>query len=143
MVAEPSEERSKALIRVQHEDVWSAGKLELVDELYAATFVCHSIDSPTWHGPDGVKERIRTVRTAFPDWTETVEDIIVEGDRVVTRFVSTGTHHGTFGGIEPTGRRVRVAEVAIFRIQGDKIAEQWLFADATGLRRQLTEAMKH
>jgi steroid delta-isomerase-like uncharacterized protein len=134
-----SEEKNRRLILSQHEEIWSKGNLSLVDQLYASKFFCHSIDSSPWHGPEGVKDRVRVVRTAFPDWTETVEDIIAEDDRIVTRFVCTGTHRAVFLGIEPTGRRVRVAEIAIYRIEDHKIAEQWLFQDITGLHRQLTE----
>lgn len=134
-----NEERNKKLIRTQHEDIWSKGKLKLVDQVYAPGFSCHPIGSPTWRGPEDIRERIRVIRTAFPDWTETVEDMIAENDRVVTRFVSTGTHRGPFQGIKPTGRRIRVDEVAIYRIEEGKIAEQWLFQDPAGLLRQLTE----
>jgi predicted ester cyclase len=109
-----------------------------VDELYTSDFSCHSIDGEIWQGPKAVKDRVRTIRNAFPDWTETVKDIIAEGNRVVTRFVSTGTHRQSILGIEPTGRRIRIAEAAIYRIGDGRIAEQWLFHDATGLRRQLT-----
>ncbi len=139
MQREGAEDRNKALVQSQHEDVWNKGNLQLVDEMYASSFICHSNTSSTWHGPEGVRERVRAIRTAFPDWTETVQDTIAENDRVVTRFVCTGTHRGMFMGIEPTGRRIRGVEVAIFRIEHCKIAEQWLFADVMELRHQLTE----
>ena len=76
-------------------------------------------------------------RTSFPDWTEHIEDIIAEGDRVVTRWTSRGTHQGEFEGIAPTGKQVTVAEVAIFRIANGKIAEQWGFPDIMALLRQV------
>ena len=56
---------------------------------------------------------------------------------MVTRFRSHGTHKGEFQGLAPTGKRVEVAEVAIYRIENGKIVEQWGFPDILGLQRQL------
>ena len=66
-----------------------------------------------------------------------MDDIVAEGDRVVIRFTSTGTHRGAFAGIAPTGRKVTIQEVAIFRVVGGKIVEQWGQPDLNGLLEQL------
>jgi len=107
--------------------------------VYAPEFVCHFLIGPEWHGPEEVKEHINALRTAFPDWREEVEDVIAEGDKVVTRYTSYGTHQNSFEGIPATGRPVVVREVAIFRIMNGKVVEQWGFPDIAGLRRQLVE----
>ena len=60
-----------------------------------------------------------------------MDDIVAEGDRVVIRFTSTGTHRGAFAGIAPTGR------MAIVRVVGGKIVEQWGLPDLNGLLEQL------
>ena len=65
-------------------------------------------------------------------------DIIAEGDKVVTRFRSNGTHEGEFKGIAPTGREVEIFEVCIYRIENGKIAEQWGFPDELSLRNQIS-----
>ncbi len=61
-------------------------------------------------------------RTAFPDMNPTVEDVLAEGDKVVTRWTMRGTHQG---GIEkfgpPTGRQIEVEGITIHRIEGGKI----------------------
>jgi predicted ester cyclase len=64
------------------------------------------------------------LRDAFPDFTETIEDVVAEADRVVTRFTSTGTHLGALRGLAPTGRRLWMAEVAIFRVARGRIVEK-------------------
>jgi len=133
-------EDNKALVRRQHEQVWSKGNLAVVEEIYDPDFVCHFPVGPEWRGPEGVKKMVTRHRTAFPDWKERIEDIIVEGDKVVTRFISRGTHEGKFMGIPATGKKVRIVEVAIFRIADGKIAEQWSFLGLQGLRRQLGPA---
>jgi predicted ester cyclase len=90
-----------------------------------------------WRGIEGIKEVVRKHRISFPDWNEKVDDVIAEGDRVVVRFTSTGTHLGEFEGIAPTGKKVRIQEVAIFRLADGKIVEQWGVPDLHGLLQQL------
>lgn len=76
-------------------------------------------------------------RSGFPDWVETVEGVIAEGDRVVIRVIGQGTHEGEFQGIPPTGRRVIATGVGIGRLAHGRIAETWAAYDALGLMRQV------
>ena len=66
---------------------------------------------------------------AFPDMRITVEDMIAEDDRVAARVVMRGTHQGEFQGIAPTGKRVQVRAMDMFRIAGEKIVEHWGHGD--------------
>ena len=132
-------ERNKAVVLRNQAEVWSKGNLDILEELYTPDFVCHFIVGPEWHGYEGIRNAVSSHRKSFPDWTEHVEDIVAEGDRVVTRFRSRGTQKGEFHGIPPTGRKVDIYEVAIFRLENGRIAEQWGFPDAMELMRQLTE----
>jgi steroid delta-isomerase-like uncharacterized protein len=132
-------EQNKQMALYLHREIWSNGNLDLCDDVYAQDFVCHFLVGPEWHGPEDVKDHIKALRGAFSDWREEVEDIIAEGDHVVTRFTSHGTHRGTFQGIGATGKAVVVREVAIFRFENGKIVEQWGFPDIAGLRKQLLE----
>lgn len=70
-----------------------------------------------FNGHSGIREAIERVRNAFSDWTETFEDMIIEGDRVVTRYVPTGMHDGPFIGLAPTGKQSCVDEISIYRSQ--------------------------
>ncbi len=130
-------EDNKVIVRRQHEEVWSKGNLTLVDEIYTPDFVCHFVVGSEWRGPEGVRQQVTGHRTSFPDWNEHIDDIIAEADRVVTRFTSRGTHKGEFQGIPPTGNKVTIAEVAIYRIVDGKIAEQWGCPDVMDLLRQV------
>ena len=76
---------ARTLILRHHDEVWSRGDLDAIDALYAPDFVGHHPGLPDWVGREGVKLAVRTIRAAFPDFHESVEDVIVEGDRVVTR----------------------------------------------------------
>jgi steroid delta-isomerase-like uncharacterized protein len=81
------------------------------------------IHSPEVGTTEGLKAFNRSFRTAFPDWTSTVEEIVSEGDRVAERWTGRGTHLGDFRGIPPTGRRVEVPGVVFYRMRDGKIAE--------------------
>lgn len=97
--------------------------------------------SPNGQAPDeGVRDFVGGHHRSFPDWSEQVLDIVADGDRVVTRYHSTGTHKGEFQGIAPTGRRVEIAEVSVHRVLGGKIVEQWGFPDGLSHYLQLTES---
>jgi steroid delta-isomerase-like uncharacterized protein len=130
--------RNKDIVRRSEAELWSKGNLDVAAELYSADFVCHFLVGPDWKGIEGIKQEVQQHRLAFPDWSETVDDIIAEGDRVVIRFTSTGTHRGTFQGIAPTGRRVSIREVAIYRLANGKIVEQWGQPDLFGMQQQLS-----
>jgi predicted ester cyclase len=77
-------------------------------------------------------------RTAFPDQRVAVDDLLAESDRVAVRFTLRGTHLGELLDLAPTGRRVTVPGVAIYRIAGGRIAEGWVGFDALGLLEQLS-----
>jgi len=58
-------------------------------------------------GPDGYLAIIGMMRSGFPDIQWSLEDKIIEENKVVVRFIMTGTHNGTFFGVPPTERRLR------------------------------------
>jgi len=129
----------KALIRRLHE-LWTSGELTALEEVYATDFVGHFPSSshlPERRGIDGVRESIRSIKAAFPDWREDIEDILAEGSRVVTRYTSRGTHRGVFRGIAATGRAVTVPEISIYRLTEGRVAEQWCLVDELGRLQQL------
>ena len=85
----------------------------------------------------GSKRQWRQWRTAFPDLHFEIVDLLAEGDKVLTRWVLTGTHRGEFLGIAPTGKAIRVEGMSLDRIEGGLVAEGFDGWDALGLRRQL------
>lgn len=129
--------RNKGLLRRTHAEVWSQGKLGVADELYAPDFVCHFIAGSEWKGIEGLKAEVRRHRTSFPDWHEHIEQIVAEGDFVVTRTTCTGTQRGVFNGRPPTGKTVKIFELHVHRIAKGKIAEQWGFPDVISMDQQL------
>ena len=130
-------EENKAIVRRVYEQVWSKGNLDVVDELYAADFVLHDPAQPGIRGPEGYKQIVTGNRTAFPDLQITVEDQLAEGDKVATRWTTTGTHQGEFAGIPATGKRGGVTGTTIARVVGGKIVEERSNWDTLGLLQQL------
>jgi steroid delta-isomerase-like uncharacterized protein len=127
----------KALYRRWFEEVVSKGNLSLADELLADDYVMHFPGMPEPVDREGHKQLVMMFRAGFPDWVETVEDVIAEGDKVVIRVTGRGTHEGEFQGIPPTGARVTATGMGIARIADGRIAETWAAYDALGLMQQL------
>lgn len=82
-----------------------------------------------------------SMRTAFPDRTETVEIILGEGNIVAAKYKITGTHEGNFYGIPATGKEIEIDSVVIFRLEGGQITEGWFMADEVSLLRQFDVPM--
>jgi len=133
---DPVKVRNIEVVHVVHSEIWSKGNVDLIDNLFAENFVGH-FPAGTVHGREGVLARVIAHRTAFPDWTEEVEDTIADRDRVVVRFTSRGTNLGAFLGNPPTRNRVEISEVSIFKLSDGKIVEQWVFPDMRSMQQQL------
>jgi len=122
------------------EELWSEGRLEAADELYASTYVDHVPRGPEaeeTRGPEGIKRAVSLFRSAFPDLHYTVEDQLAERDCVMTRFSARGTHRGAFLGTPPTGRDVRYTGIDVNRIRDGRVVESWVQYDALSLLQQL------
>jgi steroid delta-isomerase-like uncharacterized protein len=136
------EEQNKEIIRRTHNEVWSEGNVELIYDLYDTDYVAHWTSGPDTQGLDELREVILEARNAFPDLTENIEQIVAEGDLVVTRFSSSGIFKGNHMGISPSDKKVTRQEIAIHRIVNGKIAEQWTVADSLALMQQLGMELK-
>ena len=91
-------------------------------------------------GTAAMKAFIVEFRRGFPDFRDTIEDQVAEGDRVVTRFTSRGTQLGPLMGIEPTGRKAAWMGITVDRIADGRIAESWASWDMMGMLQQLGAA---
>ena len=126
-----------SVVRTVFSEIWSKGNVELIPSLFSENYVGHFPGGDTVHGREGLAAEVMAHRRAFPDWAEGVEDEIIDHDRIAVRFSSRGTNTGEFLGSPPTGNRVEISEVAIFRFEDGKIAEQWVYPDMLSLQRQL------
>jgi steroid delta-isomerase-like uncharacterized protein len=132
-----STQTNKQLIRDLIDQVWNDGNLDRIDDFISSDYVMHDPVSGDVHGVEGFREFVSTYRNAFPDLRLEVKDQIAEGDRVVTRWLSPGTHQGELMGIAPTGRQTMTPGIVIDRLADGKIRETWSMWDALGLMQEL------
>jgi len=128
-------EKNKAVARRFLEELWNESNFAVVDELLARDYDGHS--STVIRGPDGAIAFIPRLRAALPDFRFRILDQIAEGDKVVTRWKLAGTHEGPFQGVPPSGRRVEMTGITIFRLANGKLIEGWTNEDVWGMLRQL------
>ena len=131
------EETNKDLVRRYCEDLWNRWDLTVVEELISSEIAFRDSLGMTARGLEGFTGYVAAVRAAFPDFHNTIEEIIAEGDKVVARLTYRGTHQGHLFGIVPTGRQVVYSGIAIFRIAGGKIVDGWVIGDTLALMQQL------
>jgi predicted ester cyclase len=128
----------EAAVRRYFAEAWSEGHLDVLDDLLAADYINHTPSTPNPPpGPAGLKPIVAAFRVAFPDLRFTVEDVVVDGDRVAVRVRMEGTHTGPLFDIAPTRRHVSVEQMNLERFRGDRIVEHWRVTDELGLMRQL------
>lgn len=131
------EVENKDIICRYYEELWNKWDLALADELIAPDVSFRGSLAVETQGLEGFKAYVNTVRAAFPDFHNTIEDLIAEGDKVVARLTYSGTHRGEVFGIAPTDKKVAYSGVAIFRIVDNKIVNGWVLGDMPGLMKQL------
>jgi steroid delta-isomerase-like uncharacterized protein len=133
-----STEQNKAIFRRMVDEIFNRGNLSLIDEFLAPDFVEREQLPPGIpSGREGVKQMAVMLRSAFPDFKATIDDMVAEGDKVVARMTWGGTHKSEFMGIPPTGKRVSFGIIDIVRFTGDKFVEHWGLMDNTSLMQQL------
>jgi ketosteroid isomerase-like protein len=118
-------------------DVVSRGDMAAAEELLSGDYRLHFPGFPEPVDREGHKGLVTLFRSGFPDWVETIEDVVAEGDRVVARIRGQGTHLGEFQGVEATRRQVSATGIGIARIADGRIVEAWAAYDAQGLLEQL------
>jgi steroid delta-isomerase-like uncharacterized protein len=137
-----STKENKALVRRFYEEVWDRGNTDFAFEVFAEDYVRHDLrPTEAQPGPEGQKKIADDFRAAFPDLRVKVDLVIGEEDFVVGRWTATGTHSGSWGALEPTGRRATFSAVNIFRFDHGKVVEIWNHRDDLGLREQLGAAI--
>ncbi len=118
-------ERNKEVVRRLVDEVLNAGRLDVVDELYAPRLA------------PAAKRWIAPFLASFPDTRMAVVDLIAEGDKVAKLWSFEATHEGEFLGMAPTGKRITWSGITIYRVSGDRVVECIWRTDALGLLQQL------
>lgn len=138
MATENHRETVESPARLMVQEVWSHGDLDLVDELVTEDYVQHDVALPdAIRGPDALKEAVAMYRAGTPDLTKTIEETIVEDDRVVIPYTATGTHEGEIMGVAATGTEIEVEGIFVFGLEDGRLCAGTDLWDAFGLLRQI------
>lgn len=130
-----SEEDNKELVR-QYLKAFNRRDQAEMSELLAEDVVEHGV-AEDLRGIDRIVEVLDEHFDTFPDYAGTTEAVLAEDDMVAVRYTATGTHTGEYRDIDPTGHTVEWTGMAMYRIEGDAIAEVWIEENRLGLLRQL------
>jgi steroid delta-isomerase-like uncharacterized protein len=108
--------------------LWNSGDTDIVDALYAEGCIRHNADVGDSEGPEGIKEFVNWVYTAYPDFKVTFDSPFKFKDRIVTHWAATGTNDGPLNENMPaTGKKVSFTGVGISMIENGKITEEWVY----------------
>jgi len=117
--------------------LWERRELDALDDALSPKFVAHA-KPVNVYGPQGLKDVAKMFFEAFPDWAVVLDEVIVEGDVLATRWTGRGTHKGVFEGFPPTNQEIKVEGMAFVRFEGNRIVEAWPLVDFADVIRQIS-----
>lgn len=135
-----TEETAREMQREYTESVWNQGDVEKVDGYFHDDVVVHDLPAgEEYEGLAAFKQWIEEVRAGFPDFDVGVEDVIAGDDRIVARWVASGTHEGELPelGLDPTGESATWEGVTIYELDGEMVTEAWWYYDMMTILTQL------
>jgi len=119
-------------------DGLNRGDVSVAEKVFTADCVIHINGSPDPNlSVAGFKQMMTGLLAAFPDLRINIEDQVVAGNKVATRWVAEGTNSAPFGNVPATGRRVRVNGIILDRVADGRIVERWEQWDQAGMMQQL------
>jgi steroid delta-isomerase-like uncharacterized protein len=132
-------EEQKATLR-RFIDIWNTGDVAAADEFVRIDLIDHSLPPGLPPGREGFKLLVGGFRSAFPDLSITIDDLMAQGDKAAARVTFRGTQRGEFQGIPASGRSFRMAAIGILRFEAGQVVEHWAVLDLLGLLTQLGAA---
>jgi steroid delta-isomerase-like uncharacterized protein len=126
------------MIMDNYSQLWNGGNVDLVDTLYAEGCVRHNADVGDSNDPEGVKEFVKWVYTAYPDFKVAFDEPFEFKDRIVTHWTATGTNDGPLNENMPaTGKKVSFSGIGMSIIDKGKITEEWVYYNQLPIYRQM------
>jgi len=114
-----------------------------IDQMYASSYIRHDASAPQVRNRDAYKQYTMVLCKIFPDLHFTIEDLFAEGEKVVCRFTTAGTHSSPWRGIPATGKKVTTSGIAISRVVDNEVVEDWFINDIFGMAEQLGATLVH
>lgn len=128
------------VVRRYYRVVWEGRDPEAIPALFAAGYRNHAGSRGTLSGPAGIRANYDGLIASFPDVRFDLDDVLVDGSKVVVRYTMHGTHEGPFQDIAATGRKVVVPGIGIYLVADGQIQESWVVRDSLSLLQQLRGA---
>src|SRR4029079_11810494 len=122
-----TQEQNEDLVRSWYDGVWNQRDLNLIDDILAQGYVRNRAGVPFNNeaGTDDDRAFVEMVLAEFPDVKFSVEALLVDGDKVAVRTITTGTNMGSMtdmGNAQATDRSMSRENLAIWRIECGKLA---------------------
>jgi steroid delta-isomerase-like uncharacterized protein len=134
------EAKNEAVAARVFDEIFNQGKFQVADEIYASDFVNHGLHKNFDLQAD--QAAVHAEKKAFPDLTITVDQMVAEGDLVTVVWTFRGTNTAAGYGLPPTGARIELRGITVWRIVDGKIREEWTSFDELQAARQLVTQVK-
>jgi steroid delta-isomerase-like uncharacterized protein len=125
-------------------EVWSEGDIEASDKYIAPKYTIHHDPGDPWEGKKldlaGYKERVKTLRAAFPDQHFDIQGLFADGDAVVMTWLWSATHKGEIPGFPATGKPIKMSGATVYYFDGSRLTGHWQITDRLGVYQQLRQA---
>jgi steroid delta-isomerase-like uncharacterized protein len=131
------EEIQADVVRRYYRVVWEERSPSEIPSLFSANYRNHAGSRGTLSGPAGIRSNYDSLTRSFPDVRFDLDDILVDGSKVVVRYTMHGTHQGTFQDIPASGRTVVVPGIGIYKVEDGQIQESWVVRDSLSLLLQI------
>ena len=120
-----STEENKAVVYGMFEEIFNKGDIATLNDICSPNCVLEtpgvSTEQGTQKGFEAFKQRIISLRNAFPDLQYTIDSTVVDDNKVAISSTLNGTHQGEFAGIAPTGKQIKAAELYFIYLRDGKI----------------------
>src|SRR5574340_379017 len=128
---------SAEIVRRRWEEPWK-GNWDVIETFVSPDYVGHDPAEPEpVRGPAGVRANVEKYLAGFAGGAVTVDQQLVDGERVATCWTGRGTHSGEIAGIAATGRDVTVSGITVSRVENGLVVEEWTTWDTLGMLVQL------
>lgn len=133
-----TETENKSIIRRLIEEGLNKRNPALIEEVYSTDYVGHDPERPAPRTMADLQQgMVGLLGKVFPDGQYSIERLLAEDDLVAWHWFFRATHQGEIMGVPATGKQITFGGVNIFRLEGGKVVEDWVYRDTTGLMRQL------
>jgi steroid delta-isomerase-like uncharacterized protein len=115
----------------------TTGNFNLFKEAVSIENVDHDPAPGQVPGPDGYRMFFSGLRNAFPDLNVALETMVADDESIAFAYTLTGTQNGSYMGIAPTGKKIKIRGLQISKFKDGKMVERWGSSDELGMLQQL------